>query len=745
MREVTPFGSFGAIAPRVRFWCAILGILLCADAGPAAAQQPSPKNVLFVFSTVKYSGETRGAIEPYMQAHVPGPINFYYAYLDDPQSKENPYWATLAEGIRRKYAAVKMDVVIADVTPSLLFAVKYRDKIFPGVPIVFVAVNQRELEGQKVWPGVTGVTNPLGFRETIDLALRLQPDTEAIAVLAGLTNWDSYWLTVLRAELAHYQDRVKEIDLVGTPDRQMLERVSALPPHTVVIFQTSPQYSDEPDFGAWDLVTETAHRVPTYSVWPRFCVNGCIGGVFENPITEWTSTADLATRILSGQSTEDLPIVHSTDLRARVDWRALQRWHIPDSALPLGSEILNREPTFWQRYRNYVIATVVLIVLQTLLICGLLWQRARKRKVEAVLRESERRFRVMADTTPSLIWMCDEEGKVIYQNDQRVAFTGPDPNGAYGDSWTAYVHPDDLKNVQDALAWALKSGQRFSKEYRLCRHDGIYRWMLDIASPRVNGDGSFAGFIGSAIDITDQKLAQEALETVGGRLIEAQEEERRRIARELHDDISQKLALLAMELTRADYSVNGSPEATKERLKELQQYCSTIAHDVQTLSHQLHNSRLDYLGLAAALKGFCKEFGSQYAVRVEFKDENVPGNLPRNISLCLFRVAQEALHNAVKYSGAKKFAVELTATRTEIQLLVTDPGAGFDTEHVKSNPGLGLVSMQERVHMVQGRFHLESKPGEGTKIIASAPLINEDGASSGRGGSAQTASVPGVQ
>jgi PAS domain S-box-containing protein len=365
------------------------------------------------------------------------------------------------------------------------------------------------------------------------------------------------------------------------------------------------------------------------------------------------------------------------------------------------------------------------------------------RKVaESALRESEERFRVMADTTPSLIWMCDEEGKITYLNDQRVSFTGSGPGAGYGENWTAYVHPDDLKNVQDALAWSLKSRQRFSKEYRLRRHDGAYRWMFDVASPRVNGDGSFAGLIGSAIDITDQKLAQEALQTVGGRLLEAQDEERKRIARELHDDISQKLALLSMEVAKANLNVNGSPEVTKANLNDIRQHCSEIAKDIQSLSHQLHYSKLDYLGLAGALKGFCREFAKQSDVTVEFMDENVPRNLPKNLSLCLFRVAQEALHNAVKYSGTKEYTVELRGAANEVRLVVADGGAGFDAEQMKPNPGLGLVSMQERVHMVQGRFNIESTPGEGTTIVASVPLITST-SSAGEDGSRAT-SMPGA-
>jgi PAS domain S-box-containing protein len=344
------------------------------------------------------------------------------------------------------------------------------------------------------------------------------------------------------------------------------------------------------------------------------------------------------------------------------------------------------------------------------------------RKVaESALRESEERFRVMANTTPSLIWMCDEGGKITYLNDRRIAFTGRDPRAGYDDTWTTYIHPDDRKQVQGAFSWALKGHQPFSMEYRLRHRDGVYRWMFDVAAPRVNGDGSFAGFIGSAIDITDQKLAQEALQNIGGRLLEAQEEERRRIARELHDDISQKLALLSMELAQANRSANGSVEATKERLNEIRQHCSGIAKDIQSLSHQLHYSKLDYLGLAGALKGFCREFAKQYDVSIDFKDQNVPRQLPRNISLCLFRVAQEALHNAVKYSGTREYTLRLSAAADEVQLVVSDAGAGFDVEEAMRSRGLGLVSMHERVHLVQGRFNVESRPGEGTTIVATVP------------------------
>jgi signal transduction histidine kinase len=245
--------------------------------------------------------------------------------------------------------------------------------------------------------------------------------------------------------------------------------------------------------------------------------------------------------------------------------------------------------------------------------------------------------------------------------------------------------------------------------------------MFDVASPRVNGDGSFAGFIGSAIDITDQKLAQDALEKVGGRLIEAQERERSRIARDLHDDICQRLAILSVELEQANR--NGVPPSTRKKLEEIGQQCAEIAGDIQSLSHELHSSKLDYLGLVEGTRAFCDELSNQFEVNVRFRSDNVPRVLPKDVSLCLFRIMQEALHNALKYSGVREFEVDLRGTGGEVQLEVRDSGVGFEVEVAKRGAGLGLVSMQERVHVVHGQLRVESKPEAGTRVIASVPMI----------------------
>ncbi len=379
--------------------------------------------------------------------------------------------------------------------------------------------------------------------------------------------------------------------------------------------------------------------------------------------------------------------------------------------------------------RSVLYAGLILIVLQALTIIGLLLRRARERKSELRLLESEKRFRLMADTTPALVWMCDAEGKVTYLNERRIHFTGRDPATGLGDVWTAFIHPEDVQSVLTANGLALKRREGFSKEYRLRRRDGVYRWMLDIAAPRIHSDGSFAGFIGSAVDISDQKLAQEALQNIGGKLIEAQEEERVRIARELHDDICQRLALLSMELEQVVRGSNGSNSSPNPKIEEIRQHCAEIAGDVQALSHKLHSSKLEYLGVAAAIRSFCRELCQQHDAVIQFTEEDVPSFLPRDISLSLFRVAQEALQNALKHSGVSQFFVSLRGAVDEIQLDVSDDGTGFDVEAALREKGLGLVSMQERVHQVHGILTIKSTEKLGTKILVRVPLVAETKAS----------------
>lgn len=241
-------------------------------------------------------------------------------------------------------------------------------------------------------------------------------------------------------------------------------------------------------------------------------------------------------------------------------------------------------------------------------------------------------------------------------------------------------------------------------------------------SPIRDAKGQTVG--GSVIyhDITERKLAQEALANTNHRLIGAQEQERTRIARELHDDIGQRLALLSIELDQFQRASTGLSAEARSRLGKFHKQAVDLVTDTQSLSHELHSSKLEYLGIVAAARGFCREFGEQQKLEIDFQTHDLPNPVPSDPSLCLFRVLQEALHNSAKHSGAQHVEVQLWGTSGEIHLSVRDTGSGFDRERAKESQGLGLVSMEERLKMLKGTLTIESQPKCGTTIYARLPL-----------------------
>jgi signal transduction histidine kinase len=249
----------------------------------------------------------------------------------------------------------------------------------------------------------------------------------------------------------------------------------------------------------------------------------------------------------------------------------------------------------------------------------------------------------------------------------------------------ANVHPEDRATFIKSTAERTPESPDTHITYRLLRPDGSVFWMERTGHVFFDEQGRMVRMIGMVADITERKLAEEALSKVGGRLIEAHEEERTRIARELHDDIGQQLALLANNLALIEQGLPGSIAEIRNRVIEQLKRVQQISADVQAMSHRLHSSKLKLLGIVAATKGFCEEFSEQQKVEIDFIHADIPPAVPEEISLCLFRVLQEALQNAVKHSGVRHIDVDLRGGPDGIHLTVRDAGLGFDPEAVVNN------------------------------------------------------------
>ena len=310
-----------------------------------------------------------------------------------------------------------------------------------------------------------------------------------------------------------------------------------------------------------------SERLAAASNAPIYTWNGNAPGVFGGRLLSSElvaeKTSELALRVLRGERPEDIPITTIDVSVDALDWRQLDRWNVSEARVPAGVELRFREPGLFEQYRGYILSTLALVLLQTFLIAGLLIQRRNRRRAERSLRESEERFRVMADTAPVMVWRSGPDQRCDFFNKPWLEFRGRRLQDEMGEGWTEGVHPDDLQRCLATYTAAWPGRESFRMEYRLLRADGEYRWVLDTGVPRLASDGTLLGYIGSCIDITERRQAEEALraneaalrqshaeiEDLAGRLITAQEEERARIARDLHDDISQQLAAISIAIS----------------------------------------------------------------------------------------------------------------------------------------------------------------------------------------------------
>ena len=344
------------------------------------------------------------------------------------------------------------------------------------------------------------------------------------------------------------------------------------------------------------------------------------------------------------------------------------------------------------------------------------------KRADEELQKTEEEFRLAFEAAHLGWWVWNEEAWEISASEGAKAVFGfPAGSEVSLQKFLDSVHPEDRDRVYGSWRQAIASGSYFFAEYRVVWPDGTIHWLESRGRSYLNSQGKPPQMVGVVMEVTERKHSEETLRTVSGRLIAAQEEERARIARELHDDVCQRLAVVGMELMRMKDDAQMAEPRLQEWADQLAQLTGQVADDLQALSHELHSSKLEILGATATMRSFCAQFAEQHNLQIELTTNSVP-SLPRDVSVCLYRILQEGLHNAAKHSRAERLFVELRGERGAVELTIQDCGVGFDPEKAAQGEGLGLISMRERVNLVKGTLSIESRPKRGTTIRTRVPV-----------------------
>jgi PAS domain S-box-containing protein len=338
------------------------------------------------------------------------------------------------------------------------------------------------------------------------------------------------------------------------------------------------------------------------------------------------------------------------------------------------------------------------------------------------LEQNRRRLTMALEASRMTAWEYDPATETIAWVDRNTLHeTGGQPAGSalFADV-LKHVHPDERTMLLELTNRIINEGGAFSAEFRMFAKNGAIRWMLGKGElMRKEGESGPGKIAGVTLDVSELKRTQVELQQLAKRLMEAQEEERRRISRELHDDIGQRVALLGIELDLVQQLLH-EQEPLRERVERAQLATGELGTDLHQLSHALHSSKLKYLGLPAALRELCTRMADKHSLAIQLECDEQKLSLPEDEALALFRVAQEALNNAVRHSRANSVRVSLSHTPHDVRLLVCDDGSGFDP--ARKTSGIGLVGMRERMRAIQGDFQIISATQGGTEVQATVAL-----------------------
>lgn len=575
-------------------------LLLIFLVKPAYAEDPKEtKRILVLYSEDKCHPAhelTERGIRETLDSDKRFNFRLYTEYLDLSRFAGPIHLHNIAEYLVRKYAGSKIDVIIAVYPAAVDLLVRETGETFSKIPMVACEVTKSyadNLESSPLRARVTGVIGGENISGVLDTAFRMRPDVKNVALIAGTEPNDLYNEEIFRNGLKPYAGRLKLIDLTKLPMADVLKRVATLPSDTIVLYAALTRDGSGETFvprKALSIISAAADA-PVFSLYDSYLGYGIVGGRLLSFEQQGRVAAALALRVLSGESPASIPFVGRGTYVSLYDWRQLKRWNIPEKAVPTGSEIRYRVPSLLEEHGKKIIGLACLLIVETGLIVGLVRNLRRRRKTERSLIESEHRVRLAVSSAGAGLWSLDRATGNMWVTDQVRKILGITYDEELNfERFLALVHPEDRERIRSAMEDTLHAEQETRIEYRVVLPDGGIRWIASVGRVQPEQSGEASVLTGVSVDITQRRQTKEKLQEserqlslLAGRLISAQEVERSRVARELHDDFAQRLAVLAIDAGTLELQQSSGPAQVRETLGTMKAGLVKISEDMHDL------------------------------------------------------------------------------------------------------------------------------------------------------------------
>ncbi len=441
-------------------------------------------------------------------------VQLFTEYLEVSRFRGTAHLRTVADYLHRKYAGLKIDVIIGIYPPAVDVLLGEPQAAFPGVPIVACEVSRpyaQNLDNSPFRAFITGVIMAENIAGMLDTALRLRPDTKSLALIAGTTPNDAHSEQVFREALNRYAAKLELINLTKLPMAQILARVGSLPTNSIVLYSSILEDGEGRGFvprEALSLISQ-ASNAPVFGIYDTYMGYGIVGGRLVSFEQQGREAAALALRILGSESPASIPFAGDQAYASLYDWRELKRWNIPGTAVPPGSEILYRQLSFWEKYKWELTGVAAVIMLETTLIFGLVTNLLRRRKAERSLIESEESVSLAIDSAGAGLWSLDTGTGRFWATPKARELLGialdEDLNF---EKFLPLVLPEDRERVGRAVQQALQSGEDVRVEYRIVLPDGNVRWIVSLGRTQQQPAKESIRLMGVSIDITQRKQAE---------------------------------------------------------------------------------------------------------------------------------------------------------------------------------------------------------------------------------------------